>query len=59
MRLTIYNIIGMEVLRLFEGRLGAGSYRVEFDAGDLLSGIYFYRLDAGDFVDIRKMVLIK
>lgn len=37
----------------------AGTYMVEFDAEELVSGIYFYRLQAGDFIDTKKMVLMK
>jgi len=57
--LVIYNLAGKEVTKLFEGEKPAGNYIAIWDATSLASGIYFYRLQAGDFVLTRKMVLLK
>jgi N-acetylneuraminic acid mutarotase len=57
--LTIYNTLGEEVTRLVNEVRQKGNYEVIFDARDLPSGIYFYRLQAGSFVETKKMVLIK
>jgi len=57
--LRVYDLLGREVVTLVEKRQEAGSYQVVFDAVNLPSGIYFYRLTAGDFVSSRKMLLIK
>lgn len=57
--LTVYNIIGQEVASLVNGQMNAGLHVVTFNAARLASGIYFYRLHAGDFVAIKKMVLLK
>ncbi|MEW5993960.1 MAG: T9SS type A sorting domain-containing protein, partial [Candidatus Zixiibacteriota bacterium] len=56
--LTIYNVTG-QVVREFAGQAEAGLASVEFDAADLASGVYFYRLRAGDHTATRKMLLIK
>jgi hypothetical protein len=58
-KLAVYDIAGREVKTLFEGKKNAGSYEITFNAADLASGIYFYRLDAGTFTAIKQMVLIK
>lgn len=58
-RLTVYNIIGEEVRVLAEGEKEAGFYTVNFKANDLPSGVYLYRLQAGNFVQTRKMILLK
>ncbi len=58
-RLTIYNILGKEVKVLVNDNISAGKYEAEFDASDLPSGTYFYRLTAGDFTHTRKMLLVK
>ena len=58
-RLVIYNLIGEEVTRLVDGEMPAGNHTVIWNASDFASGIYFYRLQAGDFVRTRKMVLLK
>jgi len=58
-KLSVYNIIGQEIKVLLNGELKAGRYKVNFDAGELSSGIYFYMLKANDRIFKRKMVLIK
>ncbi len=57
-RLEIYNIAG-QVVESFTGYSEAGIVTVNWDAGDLASGVYFYRAKAGNFTETRKMVLIK
>jgi hypothetical protein len=57
--LKIYNILGEEVATLVSDRLNAGSYSYDWDARDLASGVYLYRLQAGDYVYVKKMILMK
>jgi photosystem II stability/assembly factor-like uncharacterized protein len=57
--LIIYDILGSEIIRLIDNELNSGSYEVEFNGGGVSSGIYFYRLTAGEFSEIRKMMFIK
>ncbi len=58
-RLEIYNILGQRVATLVDGKQKAGYKKAKWNAGSLSSGIYFYRLKAGDFMQTRKMVLLK
>ena len=57
--LKVYDVLGKEVATLVSGRQEAGSYAVPFNASGLSSGMYFYRLQAGSFVETRKMMLVK
>ncbi|MBN1634553.1 MAG: choice-of-anchor J domain-containing protein [Ignavibacteria bacterium] len=57
--LKVYDVIGREVASLVNAQKNAGSYIVDFDASNLSSGIYFYRLDVNGFVDTKKMMVIK
>ena len=57
--LKVYNIIGQEISTLVSEYQSAGTYKVEFDASELNSGIYFYKLNAGNITLMRKMVVIK
>ncbi len=57
--LIVYDILGNEVAVLVNEQKPAGIYEVEFDAKQLTSGIYFYKLQAGSFVETKKMVLIR
>jgi len=57
--LKIYNVIGQEVATLVNELQLAGTHHVKFNAVNLASGVYFYRLTAGDFVSVKKMVLLK
>ena len=58
-KLSIFNTLGQEIAVLVDGFQDAGSKSVEFDAGMMSSGIYFYRIEAGDFRDMKKMALVK
>jgi hypothetical protein len=57
--LKVYDLLGREVRTLVNGKLLPGNYEVKFDAGELPSGVYFYRLSADDFSDVKRMILIK
>jgi hypothetical protein len=57
--LVIYDVLGNEVLTLYKGYRRAGYYEADFDATNLASGIYFYRIASGSFTDVKKMLLIK
>lgn len=57
--LKVYDILGKEVQTLVSRDLSSGSYTVDFNASKITSGVYFYRLEAGDYVETRKMVLVK
>ncbi len=57
--LKVYDVLGKEVATLVNGRQEAGSYTVPFNAARLASGVYFYRLQAGGFVETKKMLLVK
>jgi hypothetical protein len=58
-KLTIYDAAGREIVVLFNGELSAGTYNYDFDASQLASGIYFYKLESNDYTQTKKMVLIK
>lgn len=58
-RLVVYDMLGREVARLVDGPKKAGTHHVHFDAQDLSSGIYIYRIEANEFTETRQMTLIK
>ena len=58
-QLKIFDITGREVARLVDGMKPAGSHQIVFDGSDLTSGVYFARLEAGEFRGTRKLLLIK
>jgi hypothetical protein len=57
--LRLYDILGAQVVVLVNEEQEAGYYKVNFNAGSLASGIYFYRIQAGDFIQTKKMILLK
>ncbi|MBM4167336.1 MAG: T9SS type A sorting domain-containing protein, partial [Ignavibacteria bacterium] len=58
--LKIYNVLGQEVATLLNNeQLEEGTHEIQFDATHLSSGIYFYRLRAGTFLETKKMILVK
>jgi hypothetical protein len=57
--LSIYNLIGEKVADILNSELKSGSYEVSFDASALSSGVYFYTIEAGNFISTKKMILLK
>jgi hypothetical protein len=57
--LKVYNSLGQEVSKLVNENLTPGTYEVTFDGAGLNSGIYFYTIQTGDFVETKKMMLVK
>ena len=57
--LKVYDLLGNEVATLVDEYREAGRYEVEFNASGLASGIYFYKLQSGSFVETKKMLLLK
>ena len=64
--LIVYDLLGNKIVTLIDEKLAVGSYEVSFDARqsseqatELSSGIYFYRLESGEFAQINKMILLK
>ena len=57
--LKVYNVLGKEVKTLINEIKPAGFYEVEFDGSELASGIYFYKLESGNFIQTKRMVLLK
>ncbi len=57
--LKVYDVLGNEIAALVNEEKPAGSYKVEFDASNLSSGIYLYKIQAENFVETKKMLLLK
>ncbi len=57
--LKVYNILGQEVITLVNEQQSAGNYEVRFDGTKLSSGIYLYKIQAGEYSDVKKMVLLR
>ena len=58
-KLTVYNSTGQQIAVLVNEVVAAGTYEVEFSAGNYASGIYYYKLESGKYSDMKKMVLVK
>jgi hypothetical protein len=56
---TVYDVLGREVATLVNEVKGRGTHAVQFDGSNLASGVYFYRLTAGNFVQTRKLLLLR
>lgn len=57
--LAVYDLLGRQIQNLMNEYKQAGINHISFDASDLVSGIYFYRIQAGDYIETKKMVLLK
>lgn len=58
-KLTVYDLSGKKVSELVNAQYGPGKYIADFDAKEISSGIYFYKLEAPEFVSVKKMILVK
>ena len=58
-KLTVFDVTGKETAVLVNENLRAGEYKVDFNASKLTSGVYFYRLEAKDFTEVKKMIVVK
>jgi len=58
-QIKVYDVLGKEVAELVNEKKEPGRYNVQFDASNLPSGLYFYRMQAGKFSEVRKMLLMK
>ena len=58
-KLIVYDVLGREIMTLVDEKLNAGRYEINWDGSDYPSGVYIYKLVAGDFVNVKKMVLLK
>ena len=57
--LTVYNVGGQVVERIFSGQMNEGAHSITWDASKYSSGVYFYKLTSDGFTDTKKMILIK
>jgi len=58
-KLTVFDVLGREVTVLANEKLSPGKYEADFDGTNYPSGVYYYRITSGDFIDVKKMILIK
>jgi hypothetical protein len=58
-KLVVYDALGREIEKLINKQLKPGTYEVEFDGSNYTSGVYFYQIIASDYVDVKKMILVK
>lgn len=58
-QLKVFNAVGKEIKELVSRQMDRGNYSINFDGTDLSSGVYFYKLNSGDFISVKKMLLIK
>ena len=56
--LKIHDVFGRDIATLVNGMLTAGAYQFPFDGRTLASGIYYYRLSSGNFIEVKKMLLL-
>ncbi len=57
--IAVFNVLGEKVANLVNSLQKAGSYEVTFDATNFASGMYIYRMESGDFVSVKKMMILK
>lgn len=58
-KIIVYDVMGREVKTIINEFRNAGNYEAGFDASNFASGVYYYKMEAGEFTEVKKMVLIK
>lgn len=58
-KITVYNQLGQQIMQLADGDFTSGNHSIYFNGTNLASGVYYYRIEAGSFIQTRKMVLLK
>ena len=58
-KLRLFDVKGREVTTIVNATFASGPQKVVFEAGDLPSGVYFYRIEAGEFIQTKKLTLLK
>lgn len=58
-QLKVYDVLGKEIVTLVEGEKSAGNFSVKFNGNNLTSGVYFYKIESGNFTKVNKMLLLK
>ena len=58
-QIQIFDVLGREISTLLNEEKAAGNYKINFNASELTSGVYFYRIQAGEFIETKKMILLK
>jgi len=57
--IKLYDVLGRQVATLVNDNKQAGNYSVKFDGSKLVSGVYFYRMQVGDYVNTKKIIILK
>ena len=57
--ISLYNLLGEKVTDIVDKEFSIGSHEIEFNAANLSTGVYFYRMEASSFIQIKKMVIMK
>ncbi|MBE2216552.1 MAG: T9SS type A sorting domain-containing protein, partial [Ignavibacteria bacterium] len=58
-KITVYDLLGREVETIVNQDMSPGRYRLDFNAANYASGMYLYRIETGDFSDVKKMLIVK
>lgn len=58
-KIVLYNILGKEVMTVVNKYQAAGNYQINFDASNLSSGVYFYKMQSGTFSDMKRMMVVR
>ena len=57
--MTVFSTLGQQVAQLLNTEIDAGSHDIQFNANNLASGVYFYRIQAGSYVETKSLLLIR